>query len=144
VTRSNPKRAFALLWAILFLLGTAGEGFGWQPCPFHDSFQGAGEAGESGGSPHDHDHHHSSHGSHSTDESAPAHGGHAEGEPCTHVDACQTASGAVLPVDVETSTVAMAFVATPSAHGRTDRIFVGHPPHFLPFSNAPPLAADPS
>jgi hypothetical protein len=123
VTRSLPKRGFALLWALLFLLGTAGEGFGFNPCPFHD--------GSPGEDRHEHGHSHGHHGESSNDH-------HGESDRCTHLDVCQTTTvSAIAETEFPGATWVFPTRArldfAPHQVART-----GHPPFFLPYANAPP------
>jgi hypothetical protein len=120
------------VWAILFLLNTAGEGFGLQPCPYHDGFGEHESSSSTGG--HDHSHHgHAPDGDEKGDT-----GTHPDADLCTHVEACQFATGSLLPVGPQLS--AFAFLAVPAPSDRVPPAppIVRHPPFFLPFSNAPP------
>ena len=130
------RRAFALIWALSFLLSTAGEGFGLYPCPYHGAIQHADAPAE----PADDDHHHSS----SLQQPVSEHSGHSHGnnagsDPCTHFEVCQNTTGSVLAEHV--SSAAVVTYTTPAVVGivETARFSVRLLPFFLPYPNAPPI-----
>lgn len=145
------RRAAALLWALAFVFGTVGEGFGLRACPHHDG-GGAHAAAPITADAADHGNHGShggaaaargtdghcggGEGSHGSDTHAPGNG---HDGPCTCGAACQMGTAAALPVVPHagpTVTVSTA-AATRIRVGAEPRL--QRPPHFLPFSLAPPL-----
>jgi hypothetical protein len=142
VTRSFPRRASALIWAVFFLLSTAGESLGLQPCPFHVSAPGSAlqEAEPTGQHRHGHDHgHHQNAEAESSSRASHAHDDPLHAQLCTHSDACQTATGSVLPADLVLGPTAFFASGHAPVLDPADRLFVGLTPHFLPFSNGPPI-----
>lgn len=138
--RNASKRFSALFAAVLFLLSSAGEGFGIQPCPFHDADYGA-SSGEHSDAGHDehagHDAHH--HGAPTPEpDAAPGHDHHGESGLCTHVDVCQSAAGVHLPADLDAFEFAAFAVESPSILPPVERLFAAFIPFFLPYPNAPP------
>jgi len=146
------KRFFALLWAILLLLNTAGEGFGLHPCPYHDGYPATSQEHheESGHGPeggHSHEGHEHSHRSGDEGGSCVASPGaqrsgsshqHSEAEPCTHVDACHAPSVVAVPSETDAvSGWAFAFTAPPRYVSR-DRAASSTTPYLLPYALAPP------
>ncbi|HEX6068997.1 MAG TPA: hypothetical protein VFZ18_04220 [Longimicrobiaceae bacterium] len=130
--RSTGGRLAALLWALAFVLGTAGEGFGLHPCPHHGSGEGDAPSVLEGD--------HSAHASTATggtSHHAPAdpHSG-----PCTCGSVCQAAAGTALPVRADivlTDAVAESGTAIVASTGL---LVASRAPHFLPFAQAPPRA----
>jgi len=150
--RKSPKRIFALLWAILLLLNTAGEGFGISGCPYHDGFPSPESGGEHRSGHHGAPAEHGNHQGDSTAEHAPGEdsssrlheeqqshpGHHPEGEACTHLDACQTPSTAAVPTAAFAISTWSFAMAAPTRVGAPDSTVPRHPAYFLPFAQAPP------
>ncbi len=135
--RGASKRFSALFGAVFFLLSTTGEGFGFQPCPFHDALHGAEASGTVAGVADD-GLDHSGHTSHEIDEGGGSHGHHSDHELCTHVGACQVAAGGLLPVQLDAITEIAFASGTVAAIPPVERVFVTFVPFFLPYANAPP------
>lgn len=131
------RRVFALLWAIAFVLGTAGDGFGLHPCPHHDGGTAEGsEAGNETLSAH-HGHAaeaevaHTSEAGHETPDQ-----GHTG--PCTCGSACQASAGVALPGGDFSQPTAEVVAAAAAAIVASDARVASRPPYFLPFALAPP------
>ncbi|MEX1184110.1 MAG: hypothetical protein WEF86_12840 [Gemmatimonadota bacterium] len=145
MSRRSRFRPSALLWAVLFLLNTAGNGFGLHPCPHHDSPAGhaastaAADHGDVTDSTTSHHAHHAesattAESTASDDASSDAHDG-----PCTCSGACQAGSVAGLPSDRAHAPVAAIDAATVGpVLAAFDVLPSRHPPHFLPWGLAPP------
>lgn len=148
MTRSVPFRLASLLWAILFLLTTAGEGFGLHPCPYHVGThsdaaaegEGSDRAAEHGAGHegHGHGHHHGS----ASDDAGPtpdhSAGHHSGDEPCSHQVACQAMSGSAMAVDLPASPFALYAVHADIFLPTAENASPARPPYFLPYSLAPP------
>ena len=145
VARPRPlyRRFAALLWAVAFLLGTAGEGFGLHPCPHHGN--GAAAAPHAGAQDAEHAGHSvdvaaGSHAVHGTSDAAHPESHDPHGGPCTCGSACQASAGAALPSDVP-----QPFGETAVSRSIPGVVTEGlpapiRPPHVLPFAQAPPRA----
>ena len=124
---ANPaRRAFALLWALAFVLGTAGEGFGLHPCPHHDG----GASHSAAALPDAHAAHHSAATDHAPAES---HDG-----PCTCGSACQAGTGAALPGGAQLEPTATIVFDEAASLPADVSVAIARPPYFLPFAQAPP------
>lgn len=154
--RSLPRRITALFWALVFVLGTVDEGFGLHPCPHHDGGAHAAPADHAGHHPApaasanaaagEHAGHHTSAavGPHceqvsaaTTADPASAPGDSHDG-PCTCGGACQAGPGIALPALPQSQpTTRSISAAEPVVPAATD-LPRQRPPHFLPFSLAPP------
>lgn len=140
--RSLHRRVIALFWALAFVLGTVDEGFGLHPCPHHDGGAHAAPAARSG-----HAGHHAApapdgHNDGATAATAADDLGHAPADshdgPCTCGGACQAGPGVALPALAQPEPAASIGPATaPRLPAGADR-HRQRPPHFLPFSQAPP------
>jgi hypothetical protein len=148
VVRDASRRFSALIAAFLFLLSSAGEGFGIQPCPFHDATYGASadehaSAGHDSGSDHAADAH-GGHGAHahgapqSDHDGARGHGHHDDSGLCTHVEVCQSSAGIHLPTGLDIIEFAAVVDETPSILPPVERHFAAFIPFFFPYPNAPP------
>lgn len=122
------RRIMAVLAAVLFVEGSAGDVFGRHLCPHHDApvaaqleRSGGGHAGHdaAGGAAHD-----------------PAGGGDAHG--CTCVGDCAGAPGVALP-NASEEFIAEGTPAKSVAMVRRSEASRRLPPYFLPWSNGPPI-----
>lgn len=121
VNGNASKRVFALFWAIVFLLNTAGDGFGAHACLYHDA-PGSGHAAQ----------HESAH-----DHSEPADEG-AHELPFACLFACQASAGTALALEPTVSAGFTTLDAVPVAFDRPESLLRRNLPHFLPYANAPP------
>lgn len=122
------RRAMAVLAAVLFVEGSAGDVFGRHLCPHHDApiaaqleRSGSGHAGHeaTGGAEQD-----------------PASGGEAHG--CTCVGDCAGTPGVALP-NASEEFIAEGKPAKSVASVRHEEASRRLPPYFLPWSNGPPI-----
>lgn len=141
--RPLHRRASALLWALAFVLGTVGEGFGLRACPHHDATSDREDVSSAAG----HGAHHApAAGADCADPAAtPAAGGHHEQAPgkhhegpCTCDAACQAATGVALPGSVQEAPSTPATVGGVADAHPADEPHLSRPAYFLPFSLAPP------
>jgi hypothetical protein len=128
VTRSLPARLSALLWAVIFLLSTAGDGLALAPCPHH------GMAAEHSEQPAEHHGHDAAHAAASDEHAPPA--DHSGG--CTCIGECQAGTGASLPAHAPSSIGASVVAASVDAPAAPRGFVARHPPYFLPYGLAPP------
>src|SRR5690606_29412776 len=153
-------RAAALLWALVFVLGTVGEGFALHPCPHHEgppSAEQRAAANDAAAHPH-----HSTHGSEAGVASDQHHGsgppdchsgaelgevavqGHPDSHdehsgPCTCGSVCQASAGTAMPAVPTSSSLDIAFANHRGVPAAGDAPALVRPPHSLPFAQAPPL-----
>lgn len=158
--RPLRRRAYALLWALAFVLGTVGEGFGLHACPHHEGV-GADHAAaaehDAGHEPHGdataprgamagHDGAdtvgsegcHSGHAARHTGDSADPHDDHSG--PCTCGSVCQAPAGLAVPAIPRLEPFAAAVSAARAAPPTAESTAPTRPPYFLPFAQAPPQA----
>jgi hypothetical protein len=125
------RRLTAVIWALLFLVTGAAEGFGTHVCAHHDPVLAALAAQGAG-----------------VDHAAPAvhgeqHPGHDAGQPahsgCTCIGTCQVGGALLLPTTAPQAAVALVVDAPVASHAvPLDERLPGRTPHTLPFAQAPP------
>jgi hypothetical protein len=136
------RRVTVLLWALAFVLGTVGEGFGAHRCPHHD-----GGSAHSAASADAHAGHHNA-AAHPQDSGDGAAAASPRGDdhssqqshdgPCTCGSVCQAGAGAALPGVGQAEPTAVVAPANASATPAAAAAGISRPPFFLPLAQAPP------